>query len=346
MGWLEAAAALAALRPTATLDGAACTRRHASGCERCASACPKAAIALTDAGATVDRDLCVGCGLCVTACPVDAIDGVGQVPSAVARRIGEGAALRCDVARLLAPEDERDVVDVPCLAGVDPEVLAAGALVAGGATVVPGPCDSCPIGSGSRVRDMLNGAGRILAATPGGPAVVEAPAGVSEASRLPWRRHRKPVHRARPELSRRALFGMRAQEEPAPAAGLQSLPATATPRQLLLQASPRAALPVISATVACTACGGCVRVCPKEALALEGGRLVHDPGACVECGECVRICPEGALSMSGRLAKSGPVLLVAVEQRRCPRCTRPLGPGESGTCHNCRVRSSLADGIL
>ncbi len=47
----------------------------------------------------------------------------------------------------------------------------------------------------------------------------------------------------------------------------------------------------------CAYCGGCVSVCPVEALSLAETRLeVSD--ACIECGDCVPACPVGALSLS------------------------------------------------
>ena len=44
----------------------------------------------------------------------------------------------------------------------------------------------------------------------------------------------------------------------------------------------------------CAYCGGCVNVCPVEALTLAETRLVVDSG-CIDCGACVVACPVGAL---------------------------------------------------
>jgi digeranylgeranylglycerophospholipid reductase len=47
----------------------------------------------------------------------------------------------------------------------------------------------------------------------------------------------------------------------------------------------------------CAYCGGCVSVCPVEALSLEETRLeVSDD--CIDCGDCTSACPVGALSSS------------------------------------------------
>lgn len=40
----------------------------------------------------------------------------------------------------------------------------------------------------------------------------------------------------------------------------------------------------------CMDCGGCVGVCPHEALDLFQGRITVRP-TCTECDLCVRLCP-------------------------------------------------------
>jgi digeranylgeranylglycerophospholipid reductase len=44
----------------------------------------------------------------------------------------------------------------------------------------------------------------------------------------------------------------------------------------------------------CSYCGGCVSVCPEDAINLAETRLVITP-ACTECGLCISACPVGAL---------------------------------------------------
>jgi digeranylgeranylglycerophospholipid reductase len=44
----------------------------------------------------------------------------------------------------------------------------------------------------------------------------------------------------------------------------------------------------------CAYCGGCVSVCPMEALTLAETRLIVND-SCVDCGDCVLACPVGAL---------------------------------------------------
>ncbi len=55
----------------------------------------------------------------------------------------------------------------------------------------------------------------------------------------------------------------------------------------------------------CAVCGGCVSLCPVNALYLAETRLIIDP-SCIECGQCVPACPMGALAMeAGRRPVSG-----------------------------------------
>ncbi len=71
----------------------------------------------------------------------------------------------------------------------------------------------------------------------------------------------------------------------------------------------------------CTACGICVRECPKKAIKLVDIAVVN-PSACVSCGICEKVCPRNAISVKrfpGAVCTSCPV-----------NCTIP--EGELGAC--------------
>jgi NAD-dependent dihydropyrimidine dehydrogenase PreA subunit len=77
---------------------------------------------------------------------------------------------------------------------------------------------------------------------------------------------------------------------------------------------------------ACSGCGGCIVVCPREVLSLEDGlAAVREPDACIECGACALNCPTGALTVragvgcaagiiSGMLGRSGDCCCVPNEE--------------------------------
>jgi len=74
----------------------------------------------------------------------------------------------------------------------------------------------------------------------------------------------------------------------------------------------------------CAYCGGCVSVCPVEALSLAETRLEASE-ACIECGDCVPACPVGALS----LAQAGQFLQSAPKRRHYDLVVVGAGPGGS-----------------
>ena len=66
----------------------------------------------------------------------------------------------------------------------------------------------------------------------------------------------------------------------------------------LAQTSFRKADAAFAASDACTSCGICVRVCPRENITLENGRPVwhHD---CEFCYACTAWCPQNAVTLNG-----------------------------------------------
>jgi Ni,Fe-hydrogenase III small subunit/ferredoxin len=58
----------------------------AASCAQCAAACPTEAIALTAAGAALDRGRCLGCNACVRACPTGALVADRTLTTAVRSR--------------------------------------------------------------------------------------------------------------------------------------------------------------------------------------------------------------------------------------------------------------------
>jgi len=49
----------------------------------------------------------------------------------------------------------------------------------------------------------------------------------------------------------------------------------------------------------CLACGGCISVCPKDALSMCAGKAYVTPNKCISCAICIKICPIGAIFEEG-----------------------------------------------
>ncbi len=48
--------------------------------------------------------------------------------------------------------------------------------------------------------------------------------------------------------------------------------------------------------VKCLGCGGCISVCPQDALSWHGYRALVNEEKCISCAICIRTCPVGAIS--------------------------------------------------
>jgi len=49
----------------------------------------------------------------------------------------------------------------------------------------------------------------------------------------------------------------------------------------------------------CLACGGCISVCPQDAILMIASKATIFQEKCISCGICVTTCPIGAISEGG-----------------------------------------------
>ncbi len=52
----------------------------------------------------------------------------------------------------------------------------------------------------------------------------------------------------------------------------------------------------------CLSCGGCVGVCPQDAISLKDMKIIIDVSKCNGCGTCVIFCPVGAMTLEDKSA--------------------------------------------
>lgn len=45
----------------------------------------------------------------------------------------------------------------------------------------------------------------------------------------------------------------------------------------------------------CLACGGCVAICPKDAIKMSGEMVTISVDECTGCGLCIKYCAFGAI---------------------------------------------------
>ncbi|NJE08028.1 4Fe-4S dicluster domain-containing protein [Thermococcus sp. M39] len=83
----------------------------------------------------------------------------------------------------------------------------------------------------------------------------------------------------------------------------------------------------------CIGCGGCVNVCPADALLriddYEKGtrRIVLDIGRCIRCARCEEVCPPGAIKLTQEFEAASPdkrdfVEVVELKLVKCRVCGR------------------------
>ncbi|MEA2090122.1 MAG: 4Fe-4S binding protein [Thermoproteota archaeon] len=53
----------------------------------------------------------------------------------------------------------------------------------------------------------------------------------------------------------------------------------------------------------CDGCGVCIKICPFNAITLEGGKARVDPFLCAGCGACVPVCPREAIDFKNTTEK-------------------------------------------
>ena len=134
-----------------------CTRPFGSSCTRCIDACPKGAIAFANAQAAIDSQACTSCGICVGACDAFSLadisaEGVRAHMRTIALS-GQDVILTCSYVLPRGFEAADNVVVVPCLAMLSPELLTV-SLAEGQKLAVAVAFDACEACARTKGRGM------------------------------------------------------------------------------------------------------------------------------------------------------------------------------------------------
>lgn len=318
-----------------------------ASCQRCAKSCPLGGIEITGEGPEIID--CNRCGLCAAVCPTGALRDPERTPAFFLVRGREILKTYKEVVFFcfrspyrIKQEKAGNLIFVPCLGALPPEVLLALAVEGKITLILPKEgCRGCTLekgqeiyeGSFSLVHKMLEALDlssekiRLTSEIPL-PQVRSAHSGGIEAAM-----GRRELFAA---LFRSLKGGVREEKE-------EQVKIPATRREILHQTLarmeregglpqknrdwPQAGLKVAGP---CYFCNVCSRLCPAGALILQEERLLFNPSLCLSCGLCLDVCLHQSLFWGDKVSLNS--LLIGEK--------RELAVATSKECINCGEKFS------
>jgi Pyruvate/2-oxoacid:ferredoxin oxidoreductase delta subunit len=288
--------------PLPSIDETACVHGIAptANCEACVTACPSAALLLTDEGLMFDAGRCDGCGACAPACPRAAISV--QRPITVLRSGRDEASAWARCARSDGPEPD----PLPCrhaLGRRDLDELAAKGVR--NLNILVGECGRCPREGIGRPFEVQTEAHRLVRVSRGEAnvkVILHDSASVFGKALQAERARAEPLNEERRRLFARFLAPGKNRADGAPAGSLAYVRPEIDPER-------------------CTGCDACTRLCPDGALAVEGTPdegYSGTPDRCSGCGLCVDVCDQAAI----RIVSGGSAApwWLPLDPGRCTAC--------------------------
>ncbi len=294
-------------RDDLAVDASRCLRMRfsESGCRHCINICPHGAVTL-DGGLSLDPQRCRGCLLCAAVCPAGALEQGSDFSACLAQlsKVPE-PVLGC------TRTGERANAAMACLGGLSEEhLLALCHALAGGLTLDLCLCSDCPNGAmipHLRQRLALLSASGLLA---GGCHFVVAETAQQVHFRDESVDRRSFFKSFRNSLLKSAAVMLSSTEQRPERRREYALKRLPIRRELLNRTVER--LPAqlaglvlgryghsIAISGSCTACQGCVAICPTGALLTDSpdDRPQFDQKRCSGCSLCVEFCLDGALRL-------------------------------------------------
>jgi len=269
------------------------SRLEIASCEACVDACPHNAWQLTDEALQIDVAECDACGLCEPVCPEQAIRFQHDFKPRLLtdQRI---VFVSCEKAEFSGPDES-----IPCLHAISErtllEIRSKGEYQL---VVASGDCDQCERGRSIPLSARLDNVNRWLESQAMAP--IEA-ARCRDAQQ--WKRFLQNTHVAdESELVGRRGFFRHMLGEVAKAASNEMESREMIPPGVIIDADKPGhivpAAPVIDERH-CVACDACVRICPHQALTLDGQNLGYrvNGDLCTGCGLCVDVCEDHAVKL-------------------------------------------------
>lgn len=292
--------------------------QSATGCRRCAEACPVDALIAIDGHLSLDDALCLHCGSCASACPVGALN---QPPSSE-----DAAELVFDVVASFAASAGGIVLVFTCVqppaqpwaARVEvPDVGTVGVrwLVRAAACGVVGVIVNCVDGGCAGCVAARQAVAAVAALIgDGGPAIrfIDGPVGDDELAQI--RQSGRPALPVRDTGDCWTTYAKSVAALARPEAVVEGIGFTG-----------------VTVGEACTSCGACSKACGLGALRLEAdSALTFMASACPGCGACAHACPEHCLTLCASgvcVSDVGARIVVHTDEVvNCRQCGQPVGP--------------------
>ncbi len=291
--WLSGKVQIAWFAPE--LDAQRCvhSRLEIASCQACVDACPYDAWQLTDEALQIDVAECDACGLCEPVCPEQAIrfDYEFKPRLLTDQRI---VFVSCEKAEFAGEEES-----IPCLHAISErsllEIRNKGEYQL---VVASGDCDKCERGGVIPLSARLDNVNRWLESQ--GMEAVEA-ARCRDGDQ--WKRFLGNTHVADESdlVGRRGFFRQMLGEAAKTASRITEKQEVVPPGLVIKADHPNhitPAAPVIDPRH-CIACDACIRICPHQALTLDGEDQAYKIHAdsCTGCGLCVDVCEDNAVTL-------------------------------------------------